>query len=161
MHILLPKNDNSPSWISGKERMTVENILWSNLHERMLPTQRGSNPQTPNNESDTHPTEPLRPAAITIWSEFCDLYANVQPIFLLYCKFQIIILKTIEVTETQTLLYHVYNAIFYVTLAIKIWVLLPLCTCPAYSLTIVQVSNQYLEDCRRSCSDTNHTMPCV
>ena len=33
-----------------------------NLHERMLPTQRGSNPQPPNHQLDTHPTEPPRPA---------------------------------------------------------------------------------------------------
>ena len=45
VHILLPETDNCPSWISGRERMTVENISWSNLHERMLPTQ-GVEPTT-------------------------------------------------------------------------------------------------------------------
>ena len=29
-----------------------------NLHERMLPTRRGSNPQPPDHQSDTHPAEP-------------------------------------------------------------------------------------------------------
>ena len=29
MHILLSETDNYPSWISGRERMTVENISWS------------------------------------------------------------------------------------------------------------------------------------
>ena len=29
MHILSPETDNCPSWISGRERMTVENISWS------------------------------------------------------------------------------------------------------------------------------------
>ena len=29
VHILLPETDNCPSWISGRERMTVENISWS------------------------------------------------------------------------------------------------------------------------------------
>ena len=29
LHILLPETDNCPSWISGRERMTVENISWS------------------------------------------------------------------------------------------------------------------------------------
>ena len=38
--------------------MTVENISWSNLHERMLPTRQGSNPQLPDHQSDVHPTEP-------------------------------------------------------------------------------------------------------
>ena len=42
MHILSPETDNCPSWISGRERMTVENILWSNLQERMLPNPQRS-----------------------------------------------------------------------------------------------------------------------
>ena len=29
LHILSPETDNCPSWISGRERMTVENISWS------------------------------------------------------------------------------------------------------------------------------------
>ena len=33
-----------------------------NLHERMLPTLRGSNPQPPDHQSDAHPTEPPWPA---------------------------------------------------------------------------------------------------
>ena len=41
VHILLPETDNCPSWINGRKRTTVENISWSNLHERMLPTRRG------------------------------------------------------------------------------------------------------------------------
>ena len=36
-----------------------ENISWSNLHERMLPTGRGSNPQPPDHQSDAHPTVSL------------------------------------------------------------------------------------------------------
>ena len=31
-----------------------------NLHERMLQTRRGSNPQPPDHQSDAHPTEPPR-----------------------------------------------------------------------------------------------------
>ena len=31
MHILLQETDNCPSWISGRERMTIENISWPNL----------------------------------------------------------------------------------------------------------------------------------
>ena len=46
----------------GRELMTAENISWSNLHERMLPTQLGLNPQSPDHQSDAHPTEPQRPA---------------------------------------------------------------------------------------------------
>ena len=35
VHILLPETDNCPFWISRRDRMTTENISWSNLHERM------------------------------------------------------------------------------------------------------------------------------
>ena len=42
--------------------MTVDNISWSNLHERMLPTRQGSNLQPPDHQSDVQPTEPPRPA---------------------------------------------------------------------------------------------------
>ena len=50
--------------------------------------------------------------AIIIRSEFYDIYANALPIFLLCCKFEIIILKTVEVAETEDLLCHVYKAKF-------------------------------------------------
>ena len=40
VHFLSPETDNCPSWISGRERMTVINISWSHLHERVLPTRR-------------------------------------------------------------------------------------------------------------------------
>ena len=45
--------------------------------------------------------------AILIRSEFSDLNAHAKPIFLLCSKFQIIIFKTVEVAETQTLLYKI------------------------------------------------------
>ena len=41
VHILSPKTDNCPSWTSGRERMMIENISWSNIHIRMLQTRRG------------------------------------------------------------------------------------------------------------------------
>ena len=67
VHILSPETDNCPSWISGRERMTLENISWSNLQERMLPTRRGLNPQPSDHESDAHPTEP--PIMLVLQSE--------------------------------------------------------------------------------------------
>ena len=62
LHILLPESDNCSLWISGRERMNIENISWSNLHARILLTQRGLNPQPPNYQSEAHPTEPPRRA---------------------------------------------------------------------------------------------------
>ena len=97
------------------------------------------------------------------WSEFCDLYAYAQPIFLLCCKYQII-LKTVEVAETQTLLCHVYKAILSKSKVCNssnkklIRFLRLLYTCPAYILTLLQVSN-HLENCRRTCRDMHPTMP--
>ena len=42
--------------------MTAENISWSNLHERMLPTQWGLNLQPSDHQLDVHLLEPPRPA---------------------------------------------------------------------------------------------------
>ena len=38
--------------------------------------------------------------------------------------------------------------------------LLPLCTCSVYIFTIVQGSNHYLDNCRKSYGDKNNTMKC-
>ena len=62
VYILSPETDKYPSWISGRKRMAVENISWSNLHERILLTWRGSNPQPPDHQLDAHPTKPPRQA---------------------------------------------------------------------------------------------------
>ena len=60
MHILLPESDNCPSCISRRERITTENISWSNLQESMLATWQESNPQPPDHQLDAHPMEPPR-----------------------------------------------------------------------------------------------------
>ena len=62
VQILSPEIDNCPSWIRRRERMTLENISWSYLHERMLTTWRGLSPATSDNQSDEHPTKPSRSA---------------------------------------------------------------------------------------------------
>ena len=68
MHILLPETDNCPSWISGRERMTVENISWSISTTECCRPRRGSNPRPPGLQSDAHPTAPPRPALHCAWS---------------------------------------------------------------------------------------------
>ena len=60
MHILLPETDNCPSWIRGRERMTVANISWSISTKEFCGPQRGSNPWSPGLQSDAHQTEPPR-----------------------------------------------------------------------------------------------------
>ena len=64
MHILSPETDNCPSWISGRERMTVVNISWSISMKECCWPRRGLNPRPPGLQSDAHPTEPPRPAHV-------------------------------------------------------------------------------------------------
>ena len=52
MHILLPETDNCPSWISRRERMTVENISWSVSTKECCRPLRGLNQQPPGLQSD-------------------------------------------------------------------------------------------------------------
>ena len=54
VHILSPETDNCPSWISGRERMTVENISWSISTKECCRPRRGSNPRPPGLQSDAH-----------------------------------------------------------------------------------------------------------
>ena len=90
--------------------------------------------------------------AIKVWSEFCDFYAHVKPIYLLSCRFQIIILKTVEVAVTWTLLRHAYKAkwlsksrVYNYSNKNLIRVLWPLCTCPACIVILLKVSNLTLK----------------
>ena len=52
VHILSPETDNCPSWISGRERMTVENISWSISTKECCRPRRGLNPRLPCLQSD-------------------------------------------------------------------------------------------------------------
>ena len=52
MHTLSPETDNCPSWISGRERMTVENISWSTSTKECCRPRRGLNPRPPGLQSD-------------------------------------------------------------------------------------------------------------
>ena len=52
VHILSPETDNCPSWISGRERMTVENISWSISTKECCRPRRGLNPRPPGLQSD-------------------------------------------------------------------------------------------------------------
>ena len=62
VHILSPETDKCPSWSSGRESRTVENISWSISMTECCQTRRGSNPRPPDQQSDAHPSEPSRPA---------------------------------------------------------------------------------------------------
>ena len=65
--------------------MTVENISWSNLHERMLLTRWGSTPQPPDHQSDGYLSEPPRLAAhlgvqkiVTGKAKYISRYASIS-----------------------------------------------------------------------------------
>ena len=64
VHILSPETDKCPSWISGRERMTVENISWSISTKECCRPRRGLNPRPPGLQSDGA-SEPPRPAHIS------------------------------------------------------------------------------------------------
>ena len=53
MHILSPETDNCPSWISGRERMTVENTSWSISMKECCRPWRGLNPWPPGLQLDS------------------------------------------------------------------------------------------------------------
>ena len=68
MHILSPETDNCPSWISGRERMTVENKYFTiYLHERMLPTSAGVEPTTFWSPVRTEPPRSARRSILISW----------------------------------------------------------------------------------------------
>ena len=74
LHILSPKTDNCPFWISGRERMTVENILWSISTKECCWPQRGSNPWPLGLQLDAHPTAPLR----LVLSKYSKRYSSYR-----------------------------------------------------------------------------------
>ena len=63
MNILSPEADNCLNEWKGEN--DHRKYFMISLHERMLPSRRGSNPQPPDHQSDEHPTEPPRPATQT------------------------------------------------------------------------------------------------
>ena len=56
MHILSQVTDNFPSWVSGRERMTVEKISWS-ISTKECCRARASNSHPPDHQSSAHSTE--------------------------------------------------------------------------------------------------------
>ena len=71
MHILSPETDNCPSWISGRERITVENISWSISTKECCRPRRELNRRPPGllvSSQMSHPTEPPRPAHFNVRS---------------------------------------------------------------------------------------------
>ena len=70
VHILLPETDNCPSWISRRERMTVENISRSISTKECCRPRRGWTRKLLVSSRTVHPTEPPRLALMMtmVWS---------------------------------------------------------------------------------------------
>ena len=69
MHILSPETDNCSFWISGRERMTVENISWSISTKECCRPRRGWTRDLLVSNRTAHPTEPPRPAlSVADWT---------------------------------------------------------------------------------------------
>ena len=82
VHILSPETDNCPSWISRRERMTVENISWLISSKECCRPRRGSNPRPSGVQSDAHPTEPPKP----VWTFKCPLI-DILRLYKIDCYF--------------------------------------------------------------------------
>ena len=57
----LARHDNCPFWISRRERMTAENFHDQSPQKEYCRTRRGTNLRPPDQQSDAHPNEPVRP----------------------------------------------------------------------------------------------------
>ena len=61
MHILSPETDNCPSWISGRERMTVEKVHDQSPRKNVADLGGGWTRDLLVSSRTAHPTEPPRP----------------------------------------------------------------------------------------------------
>ena len=68
MHILSPETDNCPSWISGRESMTVENISWSISTKECCRPRRGLNPQPTGLQLDGASNWATKAGYILLWT---------------------------------------------------------------------------------------------
>ena len=77
MHILSPETDNCPSWISGRERMTIENISWSIFTKECCRPRRGWTRDLLVSSRTAHPTEAGLPKRYLLVQ--CEKIYDIQP----------------------------------------------------------------------------------
>ena len=77
VHSFASETNSCPSWISGRQRMTVENISWSFSTKERCRTRRGSNPRPPDHQSEADPTPLIDCLGLTtrqpLWVILCRL----------------------------------------------------------------------------------------
>ena len=122
MHILSPETDNCPSWISGRERMTVENISWSISTKECCRPRRGLNLRPPGRQSDSASNWAtkaglhlcrkvrLRPPQVTI----VHLFIPPQTVFVVYNLFTLSFIPSVLLSDILTSLqWHCINQAFH------------------------------------------------
>ena len=73
-----PETDNCPSWISGRERMTVENISWSISIKVCCRPRQELNPRPPGLQLDSASNWATEAGAgISIWDLSCEMFLCV------------------------------------------------------------------------------------
>ena len=125
MHILSPKTDNCPSWISGRERMTVENISWSISTKECCRPWQGLNPRPPGLQShgaSKWATEAQKVVKVKHYPERCFFFCFVF-FFWLTFYFKWIYFVLIDHILSETLcLFHFCVLFSNIYLKIKIMV---------------------------------------
>ena len=96
MHILSPETDNCPSWISGRERMTIENISWSISTKECCRPRRGWTRDLLVSSRTAHPTEPPRP-----YRKSSSACPSVQSNLGIFCLITYTIVSTDSVSGQQ------------------------------------------------------------
>ena len=92
MHILSPETDNCPSWISGRERMTVENISQSMSTKVCCRPRRGLNPRPTGLQSDGASNWATEAGFVSlcmfVWMLFLISFRVFQPLLAgTFCRF--------------------------------------------------------------------------
>ena len=91
VHILSPETDNCPSWISGRERMTVENISWSISTKECCQSWRGLNPRPPGLQSVSASNWATEASNRLVITEdlviILPVWARLLTLVILYCMY--------------------------------------------------------------------------
>ena len=86
VHILSPETGNCPSWISGRERMTVENISWSISTKECCRPRRGLNPRPPGLQSDGASNWATEAGSLIWVFWLCWGLTTRQPLWVILCR---------------------------------------------------------------------------
>ena len=130
MHILSPETDNCPSWISRRERMTIENTSWSISTKECCRPRRvlTRNLELLVSSRTVHPTESPRPA-----------HFNVRSVWLVFIVTIFIAISVLNANSEDpddsafcyiwSFVYTICRCPFHVTLGMNKLIFLERCVC--------------------------------